>query len=116
MEDLLYQEIGKRIKSIRKSKGWTQEDLGELVGLTRTSITNVELGRQRIQIHVLYKFAVALGCDERELLPTAKQIVKSSDKVKLTIDVSYLKPSEVMAIKSIYFKSKISGGEFFDFD
>lgn len=47
----------------------TQEELGRQVGLTRTSITNIERGRQRVQVHTLYAIAGALRVQPAELLP-----------------------------------------------
>jgi len=37
--------------------------------LSRASITNIENGRHRIQVHVLYSIAGALGVNVRDLLP-----------------------------------------------
>lgn len=41
--------IGKRIAAARKSKGWTQEELGEKVGLTATGISSIEAGKSHSQ-------------------------------------------------------------------
>lgn len=47
----------------------TQEKLGKIVGLSRTSITNIEQGRQHIAVHQLVQFADALGIAPEALLP-----------------------------------------------
>jgi transcriptional regulator with XRE-family HTH domain len=48
----------------------SQATLGGRVKLSRTSIVNIECGRHRIQIHVLYEIARVLGVDpRRHLLP-----------------------------------------------
>lgn len=47
----------------------TQEGLGEAVSLTRTSITNIERGRQKLLLHTLARIAHALGVATSELLP-----------------------------------------------
>ncbi len=49
--DDFYVEVGRRIRSARMSIGMTQSQLGIKVGLTRTSITNLEAGRQRLPLH-----------------------------------------------------------------
>lgn len=41
------------------------------LGLSRTSITNIERGRQPIQLHTLYKIADVLGVEPTALLPGA---------------------------------------------
>ena len=47
----------------------TQERLGTLVGLSRTSITNIEKGRQHVPLHQLYRIADALDVTPTMLLP-----------------------------------------------
>ena len=47
----------------------TQSKLGEIVGLSRTSITNIELGRQHVSLHHLFQFAEALNTTPDALLP-----------------------------------------------
>ena len=63
-----YKEVGRRIFKARKGR-LTQEQLGERVSLTRTSITNIEKGRQRIMLHTLAQIAAALGVPTADLLP-----------------------------------------------
>jgi len=64
----LYKRIGKRIREIREKRGLTQKALAALVRLTRTSITNIELGKQKILVHTLFELASALNVEARELL------------------------------------------------
>ena len=56
----IYAVIGQRIRARRDWLGMTQERLAEAVGLTRTSITNIEAGRQECSVLVLYRIAQAL--------------------------------------------------------
>jgi transcriptional regulator with XRE-family HTH domain len=69
--DLLYRTIGQLVRTARERAELTQEELGARVGLTRTSITNVERGRQKIQVHTLCAIADALGVPCSALLPAA---------------------------------------------
>jgi transcriptional regulator with XRE-family HTH domain len=48
----------------------TQQGLANLVSLTRTSITNVERGRQKFLLHTLAEIARALGVEPSSLLPS----------------------------------------------
>lgn len=50
----------------------TQEKLGALVGLSRTSITNIEKGRQHVSLHHLFALAKALKVSPEALLPAVK--------------------------------------------
>ncbi len=71
--DNVYAEIGRQIRQLRMKKGLTQERMAELVSLTRTSITNIEKGRQKLPIHTLYVLANALGAQARDLLPEVRR-------------------------------------------
>ena len=67
----LYEEVGRRIRTARVGRGVTQDALAERVGLTRTSITNVEAGKQKLPLHTLFEIAAALQVEVRELLPAS---------------------------------------------
>lgn len=54
-------QIGQRIMELRKRKQFSQEDLAKLVGLSRPSLTQVELGKRSLNIIELQKFAQVLG-------------------------------------------------------
>lgn len=58
-----YKKLGNNIAFSRKKKGIDQERLGQLSGLSRTSIVNIEKGRQKPSIHRLMLFARILDAD-----------------------------------------------------
>lgn len=66
-----YEEVGRRIRDARKRRKppITQEMLAHMVSLTRTSITNVEKGRQKFLLHTLADIAAALHVEPASLLP-----------------------------------------------
>ena len=65
-----YIEVGRRIRQARKGIGLTQEALASLASLSRTSITNIEKGRQKLLLHTLADLASALHVDPAELIPS----------------------------------------------
>jgi len=73
MEDqrTFYEEVGRRIREARKRRKpmMTQETLGKRVSLTRTSITNLEKGRQKLLLHTLADIAATLQVQPASLLP-----------------------------------------------
>jgi transcriptional regulator with XRE-family HTH domain len=75
--DKFYLEFGRMIRAQRNETDLTQTDLAERVGLSRTSITNIELGRQHISLHHLYALASALGTTPEKLLP-AQNLAKET--------------------------------------
>lgn len=67
----LYKEFGNLIREFRLNSNLTQAELADRVRLSRTSVTNVELGRQKILLHQLFSFAEALEVAPERLLPRA---------------------------------------------
>jgi transcriptional regulator with XRE-family HTH domain len=67
-----YSEVGKRVRAARKARSMTQEGLASQVSLTRTSITNIEQGRQNFPLHMLAEIAAALNVLPAALLPPGK--------------------------------------------
>jgi len=64
-----YEELGRRVRKARIDSGISQASLAAALGLTRSSVANLEAGRQRIQAHSLVSVAAALSLDPQELLP-----------------------------------------------
>jgi transcriptional regulator with XRE-family HTH domain len=64
-----YAEVGKRVRAARKARSMTQETLAGEVSVTRTSITNIEQGRQKFRLHMLAELAAALHVPPAALLP-----------------------------------------------
>jgi len=52
--------IGERIRHYRLLKGWTQEQLAEVLDSQGTYVGRVERGEQNLQLHTLEKIADAL--------------------------------------------------------
>jgi transcriptional regulator with XRE-family HTH domain len=67
-----YAELGHRIRAARIAHGLTQGALADRLDLTRTSIANLEAGRQRISAHTLAVAAAVLDVPLAELLPAVR--------------------------------------------
>lgn len=72
--DTFYKEIGKRIFKAREAKGFTQQQLADKISLKRTSVTNIEKGKQKILIHTLAIIASKLDVDIESLIPKIELI------------------------------------------
>ncbi|WP_410768716.1 helix-turn-helix domain-containing protein [Fontibacillus sp. BL9] len=66
---ICYKEIGDLIRVNRENRGLTQEALSLIVQLSRPTIANIEVGRQPVRIHYLYRIADALQISIHDLLP-----------------------------------------------
>jgi transcriptional regulator with XRE-family HTH domain len=67
--EAMYAEFGKLIRRHRLRLNLTQDQLADRVGLSRTSITNIEKGRQKVLIHHLIQLAESLQVSPEALLP-----------------------------------------------
>lgn len=59
--------FGKKLREIRKLKGFSQESLADAAGLHRTYIGAVERGEQNISLENIHKLAKALKTSPEEL-------------------------------------------------
>lgn len=68
---IFYVEVGRRVRRMRLAgqPPWTQEQLARRVGLTRSSVANLEAGNQRVPLHTLIQVAQVLGVPVVELIP-----------------------------------------------
>lgn len=61
MDSIDMQQLGRRIRSERVLRGWTQEDLATRASLTQASIARIELGRNPgLRVDSLFAIASAL--------------------------------------------------------
>lgn len=74
----LYQDFGRRVREARRAAGLTQDGLAARVGLSRTSITNIERGNQHIPLHMLFRLAAAVGLEPEQLLPSEKALIEDA--------------------------------------
>ena len=87
--DDLYGEVGRKLRQARVTQGLSQERLAQQLGISRASVVNIEAGRQRAPLHLLWQLSEALGTDlslliprREELTPSVKQIVLDPAMVK----------------------------------
>jgi transcriptional regulator with XRE-family HTH domain len=85
-----YKVVGERIKDERKKQGYTQNDLADAVELSRTSVTNIESGRQKYPLHKLWEIAKFLRVDMAQLLPQNTQMPELKMKKSHDIDDDFL--------------------------
>jgi transcriptional regulator with XRE-family HTH domain len=64
-----YREFGRLLREARRSAGLSQVAVATRVGLNRTSIANIESGRQRFPFHMLFRLCEAVGVAPTSVLP-----------------------------------------------
>lgn len=58
-----YVKIGLRIKATRQEKGYSQADLGALIGCSNNHMSHVEVGQTKVSLAMLLKLAFVLEKD-----------------------------------------------------
>lgn len=84
---LLYRLVGNRVRVLRQGRGMTQDELARKVGLTRTSLVQLESGHQHPPLESLYLIAHALDVEIFDVLPTIQDMAVDEasflDRVRL---------------------------------
>lgn len=65
----LYADFGRLVRDARRRAGLSQQTVADRVGLSRTSVTNIERGRQQVALHMFVRLAAAVGKQPADLLP-----------------------------------------------
>lgn len=64
----LSQSIGQNIARIRKSRGLTQIELGNIIGINQYQISDYEIGRLHLSDEMIIRFAKALKTTSDDIL------------------------------------------------
>lgn len=73
-KDTLYKIIGNKIKSLREDLKISQHELSQRLDISRSSISNIEVGRHQVPLHLLYEISNVFQTDIKSLLPTFEDI------------------------------------------
>lgn len=68
MKELDYSKIGLRVRQARKSKGYTQETLAGMIGISTPHMSHIETADSKVGLQVLIKIANALEVSANDLL------------------------------------------------
>ena len=60
--------LGKNIKTARKMKNLSQNDLAELLDISREHLAKIETAKRTVSLGLLFRISDILGISEKELL------------------------------------------------
>ena len=66
---IVAREFGATLKRLRKEKGWIQETFAQEMGISRTTLSNMERGVQRVFLDHAYEAARILRIPVKDILP-----------------------------------------------
>ena len=73
MQEEIRVAYGKAVRAIRQDKKISQEELGDLCGLHRTYISDIEPGKRNVSLENIDKIAHALQVKKSELFVEVEQ-------------------------------------------
>ena len=85
--------IGKKLKELRKQTGLSQESVAEYLGIGRTTLCNIECGKQGVLNEYLWKlcglYKCEIGClfpplEPVEIKEERKEVVVTKTRIKIT--------------------------------
>jgi len=81
--DEIYREVGRKIRQTRENQHLSQDSLAKRLGISRTSMVNIEAGRQRTPLHVLWQIAELLETKLTLLIPTPEELLAPENQTVL---------------------------------
>lgn len=104
---LNYQLIGKRLRAIRKKRGYTQEQLAEMAGISPQHCSGIETGGAKVSLPALVQLCNALDTTLDEVLLDSIQVAAKPGLMReveavfsdATADEMYLMLSQAKSIK-----------------
>jgi len=95
-QELSQKQIGQRVMQHRKAKGLSQEELAERIGLSRSSLTQIEKGNRNLTVMELHKIATvfSLSLDEflyagnsgdEELIPSENDAPETKLNIRISV-------------------------------
>src|SRR5690348_10192414 len=99
-ETILYNLIGESIKRQRVKVDMTQAQLANAVGVLRTSIANIESGRQKPPLHLLYNLCMELGMEITDILPR-NAIISQSTSITIEGTLKEVPPKTAEFLKRL---------------
>ena len=75
-------ELGKKIKRMRIEKGYTQEQLSELIDISQKALSSIETGENFVKAETLYKILKTFDITAEELFAT-NQLKDSAELLEM---------------------------------
>ena len=113
--NITQQELGRRVSSLRKNKGLSQEDLSTKVGISRSALTQIELGKRSLSALEVYRLSIQLEFsiddfmgEEFSLTPMLDTDAQEEQAVSSRISVPKLKVQKFKNVL-LYILEKCAG-------
>jgi len=94
--------IANKIRTLRSNRGISQQVFSDCIGMSRSSIVNLEKGRQSLTIDNLYKICDVLECEVKDILPAVNKVITPFELPKdLVEEIDKISGSKSAKIKKL---------------
>lgn len=83
---MLYVQIGKRIRKLRKQKKMTQMELAEQAEISLSFLGHIERGTRKLSVETLFAICRALDCSADMLMDTGPYKTRPDASVKSLLE------------------------------
>jgi phage repressor protein C with HTH and peptisase S24 domain/DNA-binding XRE family transcriptional regulator len=100
--------VSARLKQLRIARGWSLAKLGEMVGTSGQNVSKIELGKARMTLDWVTKFARAFGIEPLELMRdepahrvgAAPPTSVAAESARLEVQQHSVDPRDVIPVRS----------------
>jgi DNA-binding XRE family transcriptional regulator len=97
-KNLFYKELANNLLKARESSGLNQEQVANAVSLSRVSIINIEKGRQKANMFLVWQLCQIYNVEISHVIPVQKQVSEHSYSIENMIEKKTQK--HLLSIKS----------------
>jgi transcriptional regulator with XRE-family HTH domain len=108
-QDEFASRLGRLVAQRRTEAGMSQKAFGDALGLSRTSIANIESGRQAVSLYTVYVMADVLRRDPADLMPSAAEAGVHTSRPGKESRVKLRLPSEQLSRLSFRERRQLEG-------
>jgi len=108
-QDEFASRLGRLVAQRRTEAGMSQKAFGDALGLSRTSIANIESGRQAVSLYTVYVMADVLRRDPADLMPSAAEAGVHTSRPGNESRVKLRLPSEQLSRLSFRERRQLEG-------
>jgi len=99
--------IQEKLREYRKSRGWTQAELGKLLGKTQTAISEIEVGRNSVSIEDMTKLLELFNITFDEFLDTRKTSIYLSEYIDEKLNLYVKELDDIFPAKFTDYDKKV---------
>ena len=92
------QSLGRNIQRLRRAKGYTQQQLAEMVGISTNYLSDIERGKNSARIDKLVAVINALGCSADDIF---EDVIDPAPDVDISAKAEQLSPQQAAVVSAV---------------